>query len=104
MFPVLAGDDRRSYELADAPKSVPWSLLAPHESQALANHSQTLERLAERGGLGVDEMVCVLDHRPGRDVHGMRLDVALKRLRELLAAHAARPTDPAVHTREDDRG
>ena len=32
-----------------------WWALTPHEAQAIRNHSQTLERLAERGGLAVLE-------------------------------------------------
>jgi hypothetical protein len=42
---------------------VPWSLIAPHEAQAQRNHSQSLERLAERGGLGSCEAVAVLEDR-----------------------------------------
>jgi len=34
-----------------------------HEKQALRNHGQTLKRLAERGGLGWIEMLCVLENR-----------------------------------------
>jgi hypothetical protein len=36
-------------------------MLAPHEEQARRNHSQTLQRLAERGGLGPNEMLAVMD-------------------------------------------
>ena len=39
---------------------IPWSLIAPHEARAQRNHSQTLERLAERGGLSAFEAVCCL--------------------------------------------
>jgi hypothetical protein len=35
-------------------------MLAPHEERARRNHDQSLERLAERGGLSPMEMVCVL--------------------------------------------
>lgn len=49
-FPVLSGG-----------MSVPWQMLAPHELQAKANHGQTLQRLAERGGLSWAEMLCVLE-------------------------------------------
>jgi hypothetical protein len=40
----------------DLPKSVPMALLSPHEKQAEINHAQTLQRLAERGGLDWIEM------------------------------------------------
>jgi hypothetical protein len=62
-FPVLFGS-REQHLMAELPRSVPWSVLAGHEDQAQQNHSQTLERLAERGGLGWDEMWCI--------VHGKR--------------------------------
>lgn len=57
-FPVL---QRTRAEIEHgAPESVPWELIAPHEHQAMRNHSQTLERLAQRGGLGVAELWAVL--------------------------------------------
>ena len=51
------------------PKSVPWFLVGKHAQQAIKNHGQTLERLAERGGLDPMELWCVvhnasLEHRP----------------------------------------
>lgn len=55
------------------PDSIPWTLIAPHERQAQANHSQTLERLAERGGLSPRELWAVMhdcyfyDPRPPDD-------------------------------------
>lgn len=50
--------------LDEALKSVPWSLLAPHEDQALANHGRTLEELAARGGLTPEEVVAIIKRRP----------------------------------------
>ncbi len=44
-------------------KALPWSLLVEHEAQAQRNHSQSLERLASRGGLGPCEAYCVLKDR-----------------------------------------
>lgn len=42
------------------PRAVPWDFIAPHEAQAQRNHDQSLERLAQRGGLSPYEMVmCV---------------------------------------------
>lgn len=41
--------------------AVPWAMIAPHEKQAYLNHSQTLKRLAERGGLAASEAVAVIE-------------------------------------------
>lgn len=38
------------------PRSVPWSFVERFRARAERNHSQTLERLAERGGLAPEEM------------------------------------------------
>lgn len=40
--------------------SVPWSLVEPHRDWARLNHGQTLERLAERGGLCPVELWMVI--------------------------------------------
>lgn len=56
-FPVLGEKSRAFF------KDVPFDILAPHERQALANHDQTLKRLAERGGLDLTEMVAILEDR-----------------------------------------
>ena len=53
----------KEWERVGLPRTAPWSLLAPHERQALRNHGQTLERLNERGGLSPREMMCVLEDR-----------------------------------------
>lgn len=42
---------------------IPFAMLVPHERQALSNHGQTLERLAQRGGLGVSEAIDILEGR-----------------------------------------
>lgn len=57
-FPVLnhKGDN---FPMA----SVPWEFIAPHEAQAQRNHDQTLQRLAERGGLSAKEMLAVVTGR-----------------------------------------
>lgn len=46
---------------------LPWALIAPHEAQAQENHGQTLERLAERGGLDPVEAYAVLTDRHFRE-------------------------------------
>ena len=71
MFAIQNGDD------------IPWSVIAPHERQALNNHGgQTLERLHERRGLSMCEAVAVLEDRAWRV---MPDDVARARLKELVA-------------------
>jgi hypothetical protein len=64
-FPVLFGsyETAARMKLLGCPRQVPWALLALHESQARDNHSQTLERLAFRGGLCPSEMVAILKDR-----------------------------------------
>lgn len=42
MFPIMSKDERTG---------IPWRVIAPHEAQAQRNHGQSLQRLAERGGL-----------------------------------------------------
>jgi len=54
----------RRFPIMEGP-SIPWEMILPHERQAKKNHGgQTLERLAERGGLGCSEVVAVLYDRP----------------------------------------
>lgn len=64
-FPILT-DSRTS---TDCPRSVPWSSVAPYEEQAKRNHGgQSLERLAERGGLSPCELMAVVERRSWRSV------------------------------------
>ncbi len=42
---------------------IPWEMIAPHERQARANHGQSLERLAERGGLAACEALDIIEGR-----------------------------------------
>lgn len=67
-FPVLwQGSREYQEELARlaCPRTIPWWLVKQHETQAMRNHGgQSLARLAERGGLGPDELCAVLEDRP----------------------------------------
>ncbi len=66
-FPVLfstSHDMRRMIALGWNLADVPWDFVAKHRDQCQWNHSQTPERLAERGGLGICEMLAVVTHRP----------------------------------------
>lgn len=48
--------------------AVPWDMIGPHDNQAQRNHDQTLERLAQRGGLSACEALAVLGDRGYHDV------------------------------------
>ena len=73
-MPIIALSYRADDDLRELRKAgittlvvqVPWSLVTPHQRQARSNHDQTLERLAERGGLSPGEMMAVLEDRPHR--------------------------------------
>ena len=59
-----------------------WDMIEPHREQAHRNHGQTLERLAERGGLGPEELVAVLEDRA---YYPMKYEEAERRLGELVS-------------------
>ncbi len=54
-FPIMSGP------------SVPWRMVEPYARQAYENHGQTLERLAERGGLDPTELWCAVHSKRLRD-------------------------------------
>ena len=58
-FPILVPRLRKNKNL-DCPRSIPWSLIEPHRRQAQTNHYQTIEELAQRGGLDPIELEFVL--------------------------------------------
>lgn len=85
---------QRRFPIMDGP-SIPWSVIAPHEAQAQRNHDQTLELLAQRGGLGAIEAVAVLEDQAyprGRDVQAekARCLAVLNAINDKHAALAAR--------------
>ncbi|KKK96050.1 hypothetical protein LCGC14_2666650, partial [marine sediment metagenome] len=52
---------RERYPIQGGP-SVPWEFMVPHEAQHKLNHGgQTLERMAQRGGLGATEAWCCVN-------------------------------------------
>lgn len=65
-FPILwphLRTERAELRALGCPRSVPWPLVAPHEAQAVRNHDQTLARLAQRGGLALQELIAVLEEK-----------------------------------------
>lgn len=57
-FPILQSARKH---LPTLPSGVPWEFVAQFEKQAQSNHSQTLNRLAERGGLSWMELADVVE-------------------------------------------
>lgn len=73
MFPIIGGP------------AIPWRLIAPYEKQAEYNHSQSLERLAERGGLSPFEVIHVLENKRIR-ISTYTTQNWLARLKDILDA------------------
>ena len=61
MFPIMLVNYRLAGKNRDC---IPWELIEKHEKQAVINHGQSLERLAERGGLSYEEALLVLTDKP----------------------------------------
>jgi len=62
-FPILGAkkDVERGQEY---PASISWSFVEPFALQAQKNHGQSLNLLAERGGLGPAELWCIAHGKP----------------------------------------
>ena len=63
LFPVLGDHSSLWKRFPDCPKFIDLSIIAPHEAQAIKNHSQTLSELSRRGGLSPDELCAVINDR-----------------------------------------
>jgi hypothetical protein len=64
------------------PKQFPMHLL--NEARALSNHSQSLKRLKERGGLSVVEILAIVRGKPWNYYGALTWEDALKRLNNIL--------------------
>lgn len=89
VFPLL-DQGRKSREMREDPHpaGVPWAFVEPHHAQAMINHDQTLNRLADRGGLSPQEMLAVVEGWTLREVTIKRIsdDDAIDRLHVKLTA------------------
>lgn len=88
----------RQFPILDGP-SIPWAAIAPYEYMCVNNHDQTLERLAERGGLSMVEAIHVLlavkwDQRDPRSARIVAL--THDQAREEMMALVARPLPGAT--------
>lgn len=79
-FPVLGS-------FAEFLGNVPWDFVRRGEQQALANHNQTLERLAERGGLHPIEMEAAIRGKSLKEVRGRTEEEASYWLKEELTKY-----------------
>jgi len=55
-FPILKGREECPFTW------IPWDVIEEHRKQAEENHGQTLERLAQRGGLDPGELFLALNN------------------------------------------
>ena len=60
---------------------LPWHMIALHERQAYKNHTQSLEQLADRGGLGYAEAVAIM-----RDIRWLDLPMTIRESTEQARA------------------
>jgi hypothetical protein len=80
VFPILYDREWAQYR-----RFVPWSLVAPFEEQAKKNHGgQTLERLAERGGLSPHELVALITEQPLRTALQLSLEVVFQTIERAI--------------------
>lgn len=89
---MVAEKRRRKYPIigTNPQEYIPWDILSPHEAQAERNHGgQTLERLAERGGLGWKESLAVLMDKKFDDIPKMSEPEAKKIVLQHVAAWEA---------------
>lgn len=84
LFPVLG---------TKGAAKVDWQFVNDHAGQAYDNHYQTIERLAERGGLSWDELAAIIE---GRKWHKMNITEAVETVRRAEAKYlSALYTHPA---------
>ena len=102
-FPVLLTADTRrelvAYFDGSVLEWVPWWLIESHEAQAQKNHSQTLRRLAERGGLCPSELVAVLEDRDWSEMSAIGAVLKIKVLMHKATKHC-HDEEPADATPE----
>lgn len=80
LFPILYTYEEKQ-RFPSWPRTVPWAAVEEHAEQANRNHGQTVQRLAERGGLAPSELLAVLEDRRWSHVASA---VALVKIAELL--------------------
>jgi hypothetical protein len=86
-YPILFGQTTEFHEArrnkTPYPSEFPWKLIEAHNAQAQSNHSQTLERLAQRGGLSPLEIWCVVNDKKWHNKGDMTEAKAIEWLRSI---------------------
>lgn len=77
-MPIHPEDARKPY----CPRQFPMNLL--DEQHAQRNHGQTLQKLKERGGLGVLEILSIVNKKPWSYYRDLKWDDALRMLNDIL--------------------
>ncbi len=85
-FPILKGERA----------SIDYQLVADHAEQARANHYQSVERLAERGGLSWCELYAVLHNRRWEKIDTNDAMIACRALEARYLAALAQPSTGGV--------
>lgn len=73
---------------SDTIKRIPWAAIEKHGLQAMRNHGQSLERLAQRGGLSPCEAVAIIEDRRWKRMADVDAESRLRQLCAPLAAEA----------------
>lgn len=82
-FPVLGG----------CGAMIDYQLVVDHGEQAKRNHYQTVERLAQRGGLGWSELYAVLHNKPFQKLDANDAMIACRSLEARYLAALEKPHD-----------
>ncbi len=89
LFPILYPSTHVGREILPAIRragymvmlvAFPWDILASHEDQAYKNHRQSLQQLANRGGLDPGELLAVMEDRPWRHMSDADAQAGLLRI------------------------
>jgi len=84
-FQVLLGDQRSICR--GVPDSIPWEAISADEQQARTNHGQSLDALAQRGGLSPYELLAVLFDHPFWRCSPPEPATVIKKPKEQMASH-----------------
>lgn len=89
----IHSEDRRKTPL---PHSVPWVWMAQHEEAAYRNHSQSLETLDRRGGLGWHEIIAAM-RGDGRTFTAITKEFTFEQAQAFVLADVAKWREAAPH-------